>query len=58
MPDVLVDTSIWIDAFRGANPTVKNALDSLLAEDRVVFCGVVEMELLHGIRPKETLFRL
>jgi predicted nucleic acid-binding protein len=53
MADVLADTSAWIAALRGADRATKETVDRLLDEDRLVFCGVVEMELLHGIRPAE-----
>jgi predicted nucleic acid-binding protein len=53
MVDVLVDTSAWVDFFRqGAGP-VADAVDSLLDEDRVILCGVVEMELLQGVRDRD-----
>ncbi len=51
---VLVDTSAWIAALRGDDPQVLKAVDRLLAQDRALFCQVVEMELLHGMRPKES----
>jgi len=53
MADILVDTSAWICALRGTDPAIKDAVDELLTLDRAVFCGVVEMELLHGMRPRE-----
>lgn len=53
MGNVLIDTSAWIAALRGDDPAVQKAVDRLLEADRALFCGVVEMELLHGMRPKE-----
>ncbi len=53
MTDVLIDTSAWVAALRGTDRKIMRAVDSLLDLERVVFCGVVEMELLHGIRPSE-----
>ncbi len=50
---VLVDTSAWIEAFRGGDIRLKQAVDRLLDEERVVFCGVIELELYHGFRPHE-----
>ncbi|MBZ0274380.1 PIN domain-containing protein [bacterium] len=53
MNDVLVDTSAWISAMRGDNSNVRMAVDKLLAKRKAVFCGVVELELLRGMRPNE-----
>ncbi len=48
----LVDTSIWIDFFRGVAST-KELLMKLLARDRVFTAGPVLFELLQGIRSSE-----
>lgn len=53
MGEVLIDTSAWIAALRGDDPVVQKSVDRLLASNLALFCGVVEMELLHGLRPKE-----
>jgi len=53
MADVLVDTTVWIDFFRHAQGRPGDVLDKLLAEDRVLLCGVVEMEIFQGLRDKE-----
>jgi predicted nucleic acid-binding protein len=53
MASVLVDTSVWVEAFRGKEAKIKGRVDSLLDADRVVLCGVVELELIHGLRDKE-----
>ena len=55
---VLADTNVWIAYFRGeqapaqARPAAE-ALDALIVADRVVLCGVVEMELYAGLRAGE-----
>lgn len=46
---VLVDTSVWIDYFRGDERTVA-ALDELMAADRVVLLDVIQGELTRGVR--------
>jgi predicted nucleic acid-binding protein len=51
--DVLVDSSAWIAYFRSGSDAVSELVDQLLAEDRCVLCGIVEMELLQGVRPHE-----
>lgn len=49
MSDVLVDSSLWIDFFRG-QPTVVSRLDSLLANDRVAVSGPIIAEVASGAR--------
>lgn len=51
--DVLVDTSAWVEALRDMDSRLKEAVDRLLDEERIVFCGIVELELLHGLRAEE-----
>lgn len=53
MADVLVDTSVWIDYFRYSSGSLGDLVARLLGENRIVLCGVVEMELLQGVRPHE-----
>lgn len=56
--NVLADTNVWIAYFRGERATaqerpVAEVLDQLIVADRVVLCGVVEMELYQGVRENE-----
>jgi len=53
MANVLVDTSAWVDYFRGKPSAASNALDRLLEENNVVLCGTVELELLQGAKAGE-----
>jgi predicted nucleic acid-binding protein len=53
MANVLVDTSAWVDFFRGTNSPAAASLDRLLEERQVVLCGTVELELLQGAKPGE-----
>ena len=53
MADVVVDTSVWIDFFHNEKGHPGDLLDTLLAEDRVLLCGVVEMEIFQGLRKRE-----
>ena len=48
----LVDTSVWIDFFRGI-ASIKEFLTKLIARDRVFTAGPVLFELLQGIRSAE-----
>jgi hypothetical protein len=45
---ILVDTSAWIDFFRGRNP-VADAVDAALASDDAALCGPIEAELRRGL---------
>ena len=53
MTDVMVDSSAWIDYFRRGQSAVADAVDHLLDEERIVLCGMVELELLQGVRPRQ-----
>ena len=55
---VLADTDVWIAFFRKSRGgegqrELADALEQLILEDRVVLCGVVELELLQGLREGE-----
>ena len=53
MPDVMVDTSAWVEFFRSGEGPTSDAVTGLLSEGAAALCGVVEMELLQGVRAKE-----
>ena len=44
-----MDTSVWIDFFRG-NPPVRALLEKLIVADRVFTAGPILYELLQGIK--------
>jgi predicted nucleic acid-binding protein len=46
---ILVDTSAWIDFFRGTEPFASR-VDELLADDEVAICGPIFTELRRGLR--------
>lgn len=48
----LVDTSAWVDFFRGKAPFA-DAVDDLLAVNDVVLCGPVVTEVRRGLLPAE-----
>lgn len=51
---VLVDTSVWIEAFRNKESSVVSELQALLDKQRAVTVGQVLAEVLYGCRnPKE-----
>jgi predicted nucleic acid-binding protein len=45
----LVDTSAWIDFFRGRGPAAPR-VDALLEDDELALCGPVTTELRRGLR--------
>lgn len=49
-PRVLVDSSIWIEAFRRSHSPVVESLIDLLDRRRVVTTGLVMAEVLYGCR--------
>jgi tRNA(fMet)-specific endonuclease VapC len=50
---VLLDTSVWIEALRGASEETVSATRRLLSEDLVVTCGPVLFEIKRGLRSSE-----
>jgi len=51
---ILVDTSVWIDFFKGVKTKEEKFLVSLIKKEEPVFItGIVLMEILQGIREKE-----
>jgi tRNA(fMet)-specific endonuclease VapC len=55
--DLLVDSSIWIDFFRGA-PSVERRLDAALEQDRVAVCGPIVAEVLSGAKTRADFVRV
>lgn len=49
---ILVDTSAWVEFFRGRDP-VASTVDDLLAANDVALCGPVLTELRRGLRRAE-----
>lgn len=50
---VLIDTSAWVDALRGATPSIVANVDRLLHDDLAVTCGPVLFEIRRGLRKHE-----
>jgi predicted nucleic acid-binding protein len=47
----LVDTSAWLYALRKEfNPAIKDRLDLLLKENRVLIAGIIKLEILGGTK--------
>jgi predicted nucleic acid-binding protein len=50
---ILVDSSVWIDFFRGRDTAQVNKLDSLFAEERIVVGDLILTEVLQGFRTEK-----
>lgn len=50
---VLIDTSIWIDYFRGGNEEILKKTDQLLSYASVYVPKVVMAELIHGAKSEK-----
>lgn len=52
---ILVDTSVWIDFFRGRNTPYRSMLHDLIAGDEdLCITGIILTEILQGIRDDRT----
>ena len=49
MNKYLVDTSVWVEFFRGNKITIKKRLEKLLDENRAFVSGIILAELMTGI---------
>ena len=50
---VLLDTSVWIDAFRVKTQHIVAVTQGLLNDDRILICGPVLFEIKRGLRPPD-----
>jgi predicted nucleic acid-binding protein len=55
MSKYLVDTSIWIDFFRGNSQMIKHRMIQLLNENAICFNGIILSELMIGARNQKEL---
>lgn len=55
MPQVVVDTSVWVTAFRVSASREKREVDRLLARGEIALVGAVLAELLQGARSQREL---
>lgn len=52
---ILVDTSVWVDFFRGTNPQVANKVHQILDEDQVAMAIPIRIECLSGADRKQKM---
>ena len=56
---ILVDTSVWIDLFRGVEaPHVSRLEAAVLADDTLAICGINLTEVLQGVADEPTYRRV
>ena len=48
--NVIIDTSVWIEFFKGKNQETVTKVKRLIENERTVLCGIVLSELIAGIR--------
>lgn len=47
---ILVDTSVWVEYFRGGNPNLSARLDELIEKGRICIPAIVLAELIQGAK--------
>lgn len=57
LPDVLIDTSAWVEFFRGTSQTA-DLVAELIEAGRAAICGVTYYELLQGAKSDDEESRL
>lgn len=53
MDRVLLDSSVWIEYFRKGKSPISHLVDHFLDEDHVTLCGIIELEIIQGLRKHE-----
>ena len=52
-PDIIVDTSAWIDYFNKPNSQIGKAVEKIIKQEKALIAGVILTELLRGARVQE-----
>ena len=52
---VLIDTSIWVDFFRGKDAGLAEKISALLKSGMAVYCGIIALELIKGAKGQREL---
>jgi len=53
-PQVLIDTSIWVEYFRGKDQELVESVKHLIRTRRATLCGIVLSEILAGVKAKKS----
>ena len=52
-PDIIVDTSAWIDYFNKPHSKIGIAVEKIIKQEKALIAGVILAELLQGARVQE-----
>lgn len=55
---VLIDTSVWIDFFRGKDAATTDNVAMLLRAGKAVYTGIIALELINGAKGQRELHAL
>jgi hypothetical protein len=55
MSKILIDSSVWIHYFKSGKGQISEEVNLLLDENRVVLCGMVELEIYKNCEGKSSL---
>ena len=47
---VMIDTSCWVEFFRNNDNNIADNVQNLIQTDRACLCGIIELEIIQGIR--------
>lgn len=53
MTKVIIDTSMWVEYFKGGNKEIIKKVKDLIQNEKAVLCGIVLSELIAGIKRKK-----
>jgi len=52
-PDIIVDTSAWIDYFNKPNSKIGKAVENIIKQEKIFIAGVILTELLQGAKVQQ-----
>ena len=52
-PDIIVDTSAWIDYFNKPNSKIGKAVENIIKQEKIFIAGVILAELLQGAKVQQ-----
>lgn len=53
MTKVIIDTSVWVEYFKGKNSEIVEKVKALIVSERAIVCGVVLSEIVAGLRKQK-----
>lgn len=52
---ILVDTSVWVEFFRGSNHLIISQMEDLINDNQIILAAPVRIELLNGARKSKLI---